>query len=110
MTSFELPLREVGLIVSVAIFCVVTAGVVLAQRMNGNATPALRYGLSALWLMALLRLYSASSFIWGSAASDAGVFPILRIAVLVVLTLTLILVLTLVWYYARRWRRLQDPR
>lgn len=103
MTS-ELPMQEAGALVSVAIFVVVTLGWWMAFRMNGTAPPSLRYGMAALWLMSMLRLYSATSFVWAEDAGLAGLLPPLRIGVLVVLTLTLILVLALVGFYWRRWR------
>lgn len=101
----ELPIQEVGALVSGAIWLAVSIGAVVAWRMNGTAPPALRYGMSALWLLTSLRMYSATSYIWGEDANRAGLFPALRAGVLVVLTLVLILVLALVTYYWRRWRR-----
>jgi len=106
MIEYGLPsIREVGLVAAVASFAVVTAGVYVARRMNGEAPVALKYGLTALWMYAALRLYSASSFTWGELMSDAGLFPLLRAAVLVWQTLILIVCMALVGYYWRRWRR-----
>lgn len=102
--SIEFPFREVGLLLSIAVFVVVSVGALAARRMNGQATPALRYGIATLWLAATLRLYSASSFVWGPEASEHDLFTILRSAVLVVLTLELIFAMALVAYYWRRTR------
>lgn len=105
MIDVEFPAREVSLILSVVIFGVATAGAFVAWRMNGTGPPALKYGLVAVWLLTLLRLYSASSFVWGERASETHLFPVLRLGVLAILTLVLIDLLALVAYYGRRWRR-----
>jgi hypothetical protein len=103
--SFEIPFQEVGLLLSGLIFVGVSIGGIIARRMNGQATPALKYGITALWLAAVLRLYSASAFLWAKAANEAGLIPLTRSFVLVVLTLELIFVMALVTYYYRRIRR-----
>jgi len=94
--------RDISLALSIALFGVVVVGVLVSRRLNGSATPPLKYGLAALLTMAALRLYSASSYLWGSTAQDLGIFPFLRFGVIALLTLALILSLALVAFYARR--------
>jgi len=102
--AVDFPFREVGLLLSIAVFVVVSVGALAARRMNGQATPALKYGIVTLWLAAVLRLYSASSYIWAPEASEHDLFPLLRSLVLVVLTMELIFAMALVAYYWRRSR------
>lgn len=102
MIDFPAP-RDVSLVLSIALFAVVVVGLVISRRLNGTATPPLKYGLAALFTLAALRLYSASSYLWGSTADDLGIFPLLRFGVVIpLLTLALILALALVAFYARR--------
>lgn len=105
--ELELPTKEISLLLSVFLFVAVTIGGLVTRRMNGAASPVLRYGMSALWIATLLRLYSASSYIWGPTASEVGVISILRLAVIVLLTVELILVIGIVAYYARRASRVR---
>lgn len=107
---FEFPSREVGLLLAIASWAVALFGLYISRKMNGTAPPALKYGMAAVFLYATLRLYSASSFVWGEAVSEAGLFPPLRLAVLVMQTVILILLITLVVFYLRRLLRQRAAR
>lgn len=110
MSEPLLPFREFGLLLSVAAWVIVSVVVYLSRRVNGDAPLTVRVGLLALWLYATLRLYSASSFVWGSAAADAGVFTLLRASVFVVMTAILIIVIALGAFYWRRFRAYRRKR
>lgn len=102
-----LPIQELGLAFSVAAFSVVSIALAIARQVNGAAPASLRLALWGLWLYALLRLSSASSYLWGTAARDAGALPALRLIVLFVVTLALIVSVALLAYY---WRRRRSRR
>lgn len=102
MIPADIPTREVGLVISIAIFIVASAGILVIRQLNGSTPPSLKYGLGIVWLFALLRLYSASSFVWGSTAKDAGLISVLRLGVLAVLTVILIVLMAVVVFFARQ--------
>lgn len=95
--------QDGSLVLSFIDFVLVTVGLVIARRMNGQAPPVLKIGLAALWLYALLRIYSASSYLWGPEVPGA-IWPILRASVLVMLTLITIVLIALIVFY---WRRVK---
>ena len=103
----ELDLRSASLIMSALVFGVVMAAWFVARKAHGHAPYGIKLGFLALILFAALRLYSASSFVWGPDASDLGLFPLLRAFVFVLLTIILIIVLALLAFY---WRRLRGNR
>lgn len=105
MEGTLLDFRVGSLALSVLIFVMVSASLLLARRLNGTTPLGVKLGLFALWLFAILRLYSASSYLWGKWAVDAGIFPLLRASVFVMLTVILIIVLALFTFY---WRRLRN--
>ena len=98
----DLPTQELGVIEAVALLLVSTATLVVAYRLNGSGSPALRLAILAFWLLSILRVYSASSYIWGPAASEAGILVLLRHIVLGTSTIILIIALALMGYYIRR--------
>lgn len=107
MSSIDLamlPTQEIGLVLSLVAWAVLTVTLWIARRVNGRAPPSLRLALWGLWMYATLRVYSASSFVWASDASEGGWFPVLRMVVLGTLTLITIACVTLLVYYWRRWR------
>lgn len=107
MFEFDLaaaPTQEVGLLLSIAGFVLVSAAAWMARHVNGAAPASMRLAMYGLWLYALLRLYSASAFIWSQTAGDLELLPVLRLLVLVVITLAVIVSLAIVVYYWRRWR------
>ena len=98
----DLPeLRWASLLLAMAIWVVALAGAWVAHKMNSRAHPVLAYGMTAVVGLATLRLYSASSFLWGSSMPD-DLWWVPRTVVLALSTGILIVLLALVAYY---WRR-----
>lgn len=104
MIELELPVQTLNLVLSAAAWVLLTVTLVLAYRVNGKGPVVLRMAVWGLWGYATLRLYSASSFIWGQGARDADVIDELRLMVLVVVALLLILSVFLVINYWHRYR------
>lgn len=104
MTEYNISFRDVGLALSVILFVMTTVAIYVIHRLNGQATLALKFGMTALWLYSALRLYSASSYIWGPDVPDE-VWPILRAGVLGMLTVIVIIVGGMLAFYWRRMRR-----
>lgn len=102
-----LDFRIGSLVLSALIAVVIFVAWLIARRLNGSAPYSIKVGFLGLLLFALLRIYSASSFLWGDWAVEAGVFPLLRAFVFVTLTLILIISLAMLTFY---WRRLHRPR
>lgn len=97
----DLPSREIGLALSIGIWVCVVVAWVLARREAGYA---LRVTLVMLILFASLRLYSASSFVWGPSVPSDEVWGVLRLSVLVVQTIIVVQALALLAYAFRRRR------
>lgn len=95
--------RDGSLFLSLVLFVLTTAAIYVTHRLNGHATLQLKLGLTALWLYSALRIYSASSYLWGSSVPDEA-WPFLRAGVLGVLTAILIIIIALLVFY---WRRIQ---
>lgn len=98
------PTQEISLILSTLVLLGATAMVVLVHGSHELHGP-LRLATIVIWIMAALRMYSASSFIWGPEASDIGLIPFLRVTVIAALTIELIVLLALTGYYWNRWAR-----
>jgi hypothetical protein len=97
--------RDLSLLLSIVAFVLTTLAVYVARRLNGDATLTLKLGLSALWLYSALRIYSSSSYLWGSTARDANLFDALRLGVVSVMTVLVIITGALLVFY---WRRIKE--
>jgi len=98
----DLPVREFSAVLSVLIF-----GLILVAWWLGRRHPtsyAMRLSLIALVLFAALRVYSATSYIWGFYATPE-VFGVARVVVVATLTIIFILVAAVVAYFVRLARR-----
>lgn len=103
----DLPTREAGLVISVAIWAAVVATWLLARR---DAGYPLRVTFVMLILFSTLRLYSASSFVWGPMVPSDEVWGVLRATVLAVQTIIVVLALGLLAYAVRRRRMVRYRR
>lgn len=97
----SLPVREIGLVLSAGVFVALVIAWALAQR---NADYGLRVTLVMLVEFAGLRLYSASSFVWGPSVESDEVWGLLRMGVLMTLTIIAIQALALLAFAVRRRR------
>lgn len=105
-----LPSQELGALMSVGIAILLSFALVASHFVNGEAPLSLRLALLVGWLLSVLRVYSATSFLWGSTASDAGVFPVLRLAVLSAVTISFIVAGALAVTYVRLARHYREDR
>lgn len=100
--------QVVGAVVSFLLLLAVAVAVVLSSRprvWRNFQHPALsRYTFVALFLMAALRLYSGTSFLWAGSV-DPWVLDIFRFTVLATGTVVFVLACTIVAYLWRLYRR-----
>lgn len=101
----DLPSREIGLVLAVGVWAAIVATWLMARPRAGYA---LRVALGMLVLFASLRLYSASSFVWGGSIESPEVWGVLRLGVLSVTTVIVIMALALGVYVWRHRQRLLD--
>lgn len=107
--------QDIGAIVSVGIFMMTSGVLVLSRkpwmrkRLNGYAT-LLRYSMWGLWIFALLRLYSSTSFLWASTLNENApvVLEVTRFIVLALGTILFAIVGAIALYLWRIWERRKE--
>ena len=99
-----LPTQDVGLFLSALMFVLASFVLLMSRRVNGTAPPTVKLALIVLWLYSALRLYSASSYLWGSTIAEAGLVAWSRMIVFAVVTIMAIGMVALAAFYWRRMR------
>lgn len=99
--------QDIGALEAIGIFALATAALYLSAHTDALVTRvALRTLGLAFWFMALLRMYSATSYIWAPDV-DRNVLGFLRLAIVSMSTAVLIILMAHVVVLYRQVRRRQ---